>query len=164
MNIIILCDIIHMKRLTKINIIFEGVNMKMQKISLSLESEQASLLKLLAHPARVAILKILRQEEACVCHMEATLGYRQAYLSQQLAVLREAEIISDRRDGWNVYYQIQNEPILELLDLSEKLVRSEKSQIPTTPVSCPCPKCIEKEEEEEQCCDKTNKEFTNVND
>lgn len=135
--------------------------MKSQKISLDLETRQANILKLLAHPVRIAILKILRQEEACVCHMEATLGYRQAYLSQQLAVLREAEIISDRRDGWNVYYQIQNRGILELLDKSEKLIGSGKSHLPTQPVSCPCPKCSEKAGKESNC-NQAKKEYSNA--
>lgn len=136
--------------------------MKSQKISLDFETRQANLLKLLAHPVRIAILKILQQDEACVCHMEATLGYRQAYLSQQLAVLREAEVISDRRDGWNVYYQIQNEGILELLDLSENLAGSEKSEIPIHPISCPCPKCSTKTGKESNC-NKVKKEYNNAN-
>ena len=53
---------------------------------------QAQWLKVLTHPARLAILNILRDGEHCVCHMEAHLGYRQAYISQQLMVLREAGI------------------------------------------------------------------------
>ena len=67
---------------------------------------QAQLLKVLTHPARLAILDILRDGEHCVCHMEAHLGFRQAYISQQLMVLKEAGLIQDRRDGWNVFYHI----------------------------------------------------------
>lgn len=136
--------------------------MKSQKVSLDLENEQANLLKLLAHPVRIAILKILRQEEACVCHLEATLGYRQAYLSQQLAVLRQAEIISDRREGWNVYYQIQNAGMLVLLDQSEKLTGPGKSEIPFQPVSCPCPKCSARSGKE-STCNQAKKEYNNAN-
>lgn len=136
--------------------------MKSQKISLDFETRQANFLKLLAHPVRIAILKILQEDEACVCHIEATLGYRQAYLSQQLAVLREAEVISDRRDGWNVYYQIENNGILQLLDLSEKLVGSGKSKIPIQPISCPCPKCSAKTGKESNC-NQAKKEYNNAN-
>jgi DNA-binding transcriptional ArsR family regulator len=42
--------------------------------------------------------------------MEAHLGYRQDYISQQLMVLREAGLIQDRRDGWNVFYRV-SEPL-----------------------------------------------------
>ncbi len=115
--------------------------MKAHKISLDFETQEANLLKLLGHPVRIAILKILRREEACVCHLEATLRYRQAYLSQQLAVLREAGIISDRRDGWNVFYQIQDQQVLDILDISAKIIQLGNSEIPLKPVNCPCPKC-----------------------
>ena len=49
------------------------------KHDLSTETKQANFLKLLTHPVRIAILQILLQDEACVCHLEAALGYRQAY-------------------------------------------------------------------------------------
>lgn len=45
-------------------------------------SEEVKLLKALTHPARLAILEILRDGEQCVCHMEAILQQRQAYISQ----------------------------------------------------------------------------------
>lgn len=101
---------------------------------------QAQLLKVLTHPARLAILHILQDGEHCVCHMEAHLGYRQAYISQQLMVLREAGLIADRRDGWNVFYRVVEPRIYTVLAAVEQLVGP--SQRPSsTPVSCPCPKC-----------------------
>ena len=77
---------------------------------------QIQIFKVLTHPARLAILEILRDGEHCVCHMEAYLGYRQAYISQQLAVLRKAGLILDRRDGWNIYYRVINPQIYAVLD------------------------------------------------
>jgi len=64
-------------------IIFKRVNMITKQYN-----SQIQVFKLLSHPTRMAIMEILRQGEECVCHMEAILGHRQAYLSQQLAVLR----------------------------------------------------------------------------
>lgn len=132
------------------------------KLSLDFETQEANLLKLLAHPVRIAILKILRQEEACVCHMEAILGYRQAYLSQQLAVLREAGIITDRRDGWNVFYQILDQRVFDILDISAKFLHSVESEIPIKPVNCPCPKC-NAQQNMGSCGNQTEKETSNVN-
>ena len=60
---------------------------------------RVQIFKVLTHPARLAILEILRDGEHCVCHMEAHLGFRQAYISQQLSVLRDAGLVQDRRDG-----------------------------------------------------------------
>lgn len=137
--------------------------MSANKLSLDIETQEANFLKLLAHPVRIAILKILRQEEACVCHMEATLGYRQAYLSQQLAVLREAGIITDRRDGWNVYYQIQNHQVFGVLDIAAKFLQSGKSEIPFKLVNCLCPKCTTNQNKG-SCSNQTKKEKSNVND
>jgi ArsR family transcriptional regulator len=103
---------------------------------------QAQLLKLLTHPARLAILDLLRDGEQCVCHMEAHLGFRQAYISQQLAVLREAGLIQDRRDGWNVFYRVAEPRIFEVLDAVDRVFAHDKASSTNRPdVSCPCPKC-----------------------
>ena len=103
---------------------------------------QAQLLKVLTHPVRLAILTILRDGEHCVCHMEAHLGYRQAYISQQLMVLREAGLIQDRRDGWNVFYRIIEPRIFPVLAAVAQMVTPESAGSPHRPaVACPCPKC-----------------------
>jgi ArsR family transcriptional regulator len=104
---------------------------------------QAMLFKTLMHPARMAILDVLREGEECVCHMEAFLGYRQAYISQQLSVLREAGLIQDRRDGWNIFYRVIRPEIYDLLDSAYRITGAEpgphinKNQAHV----CPCPKC-----------------------
>jgi ArsR family transcriptional regulator len=103
----------------------------------------ASLFKALAHPGRIAILDVLRNGEQCVCHIEAHLGYRQAYISQQLAVLRDAGLIQDQRDGWNIYYRVIRPEVYALIDVARTMVGI---PIPRTPfemprAACPCPKC-----------------------
>lgn len=101
---------------------------------------QAQLLKLLAHPARLAILAILRGDEHCVCHLEAHLGLRQAYISQQLMLLREAGLIQDRRDGWNVFYHVTDPRVFIVLDAVGVRPPLENSETERA-VSCPCPHC-----------------------
>jgi ArsR family transcriptional regulator len=103
---------------------------------------QAQMLKVLTHPVRLAILNILRDGEHCVCHMEAHLGLRQAYISQQLMVLREAGLIQDRRDGWNVFYRVTEPRIFAVLSAVELIIAPEKTNSQIHPaVACPCPKC-----------------------
>lgn len=104
---------------------------------------QADLLKTISHPTRLAILEILRDGEQCVCHMEATLGLRQASISQQLMILREAGLVEVRRDGLNVFYHVVKPRIFEVLDAvyaaTEKprpLMRHKHGS-----TDCPCPKC-----------------------
>jgi ArsR family transcriptional regulator len=104
--------------------------------------QQVQLLKALTHSARLAILDILREGEHCVCHMEAVLGFRQAYLSQQLAVLREIGIIQDRRDGWNIFYRVIMPEVFQLLDLARKMVGDPSGVHPAPSLKdCHCPKC-----------------------
>jgi DNA-binding transcriptional ArsR family regulator len=103
---------------------------------------QANLFKLFTHPARLAILNELQQGEACVCHLEAVLGYRQAYISQQLAVLREGGIIQDRREGWNIYYRVTDARIFDILAAVERLIPDfSDKQHGAALENCPCPKC-----------------------
>ena len=102
---------------------------------------QAEIFKVLTHPARLAILDILRDGEHCVCHMEAWLGYRQAYISQQLSVLRQAGMIRDRRDGWNIYYQIADERIYKVLDQVREMTGSKAFDLKSPSSICTCPKC-----------------------
>jgi ArsR family transcriptional regulator len=103
---------------------------------------QAQLFKALTLPARLAILQLLRDGEQCVCHIEAHLGYRQAYISQQLMVLREAGLIEDRRDGWNVFYRVADPRVFAVLDaVQEMLPGEDRPEEPRKSVLCPCPKC-----------------------
>jgi len=94
------------------------------------------LFSLLAHPARLRILDMLRRGEACVCHLQAALGAPQPYVSQQLRVLREAGLISSRREGLFVYYQLADRRVEHLLE--EALGPLEE----TAPLpGCTCPHC-----------------------
>lgn len=103
----------------------------------------STLFKALAHPARLEILEILRHDEQCVCHMEAKLGYRQAYISQQLMILRDAGLVRDRRDGWNIFYRVVERRVFDLIDQARLTVgepaKPVRRHAPSTP--CTCPKC-----------------------
>ena len=104
-------------------------------------TRQAEIFKVLTHPTRLAILDILRDGEHCVCHMEAWLGLRQAYISQQLSVLRQAGLIRDRRDGWNIYYRIANARIYEALDLVRRMTGPKTTEVRKPAATCACPQC-----------------------
>jgi ArsR family transcriptional regulator len=102
---------------------------------------QARLFKVLTHPARLAILDILRDGEHCVCHMEAYLGFKQAYISQQIAVLRAAGIIQDRRDGWNIFYRVADGRVYEVLDAVRRITGLGMPETKPSGVACNCPHC-----------------------
>ena len=107
--------------------------------------DQAKLFKALMHPVRLEILDILREDEACVCHLEAALGYRQAYISQHLSVLRDAGLVQDRRNGWNIYYRVIKPEVFELIEKAEQVIGEtsfeQKHKARSKKKPCPCPKC-----------------------
>lgn len=72
---------------------------------------QAALLKAIGHPVRLQIVDLLRIEPECVCHLSAALNKPQPYVSQQLAILRNASVIVDERDGTNIYYRLADENV-----------------------------------------------------
>jgi ArsR family transcriptional regulator len=105
--------------------------------------DQAQFFKVLSHPTRLAILDILRDGEQCVCHMEAVLKLRQAHISQHLMLLRDAGLVTDRRDGWNIFYRVMQPEIFEVVDETYRLLGIPKDEQPRPlrVADCPCPKC-----------------------
>lgn len=100
--------------------------------------DSAALLKALAHPVRLEIVDMLRQGEICVCHIEAALKRRQAYISQQLMVLREAGLVESRKDGLQVFYRLAAPEVGELLTV---LCGSAGTKGHRIIDGCPCPRC-----------------------
>lgn len=110
---------------------------------MNLYETQSEFLKAISHPSRLAILDILRDGEQCVCHMEATLGLRQAYISQQLMILKDAGLVEPRRDGLNLYYRVIKPEIFKVLDTLSSVtgIKPNLPQHQHADVECPCPKC-----------------------
>jgi ubiquinone/menaquinone biosynthesis C-methylase UbiE/DNA-binding MarR family transcriptional regulator len=63
------------------------------------------ILKTLADPTRVRILALLEREELAVQELMDVLGMAQSRVSRHLAILREAGLVQDRRDGTFVFYR-----------------------------------------------------------
>jgi len=104
--------------------------------------QQTALFKALAHPARLRILDLLAQGEVCVCHLTAVLGKRQPYVSQQLMILREAGLVTDRKDGLMVYYRLRDGGVRDLLAAGRAALGLPAPALPPQPVpGCPCPHC-----------------------
>ncbi len=78
---------------------------------------QARMARALAHPTRIAILEVLRRGEVCVCEMSPELEASQANVSQHLAVLRDSNLVTARREGTRVIYGVTDERVFQVLDL-----------------------------------------------
>ncbi len=87
-------------------------------VAMRASSDKASaLLKVLANPDRLLLLCQLTQGEQCVSDLEAKLGLQQPSLSQQLTVLRQAKLVSTRREGKQIYYSITSHEAQAVMQL-----------------------------------------------
>lgn len=87
---------------------------------------------------RLQILDLLRNGDTCVCHKETALEKRQAYISQQLMVLREAGLVDNRKDGLQVFYSLADNATAELL---ERVLGSAEGEPQPQLEECPFPHC-----------------------
>lgn len=84
-----------------------------------------SLMKAMANADRLMLLCQLSQGEKSVGELENLLDIRQPTLSQQLTVLREAELVATRRDGKNIFYRISSQSALAVMRvLSQEICKA----------------------------------------
>ena len=103
-------------------------------------------LKLLAHPERLRILDVLRRRAECVCHLEALMDKPQPYISQQLRILRDAGVISDQKQGQNVFYRLDDPRIEAWLETVLGPTGTPTDPGVQPPLhACVCPQCSEAE-------------------
>lgn len=103
------------------------------------------LLALVGQPARIQILFVISEQAACVCHLEAALGMRQAGISQHLMALRKANLVSPCREGRNIFYRLERPEVVTLLRQAARLAGIPPEgleHLASRPVQgCPCPQC-----------------------
>lgn len=68
-------------------------------------SRYTTIFKALSDETRLRIYLLLGRGELCVCHIQAILGTTQTKVSRHLAVLRNAGLVTARREGLWMYYR-----------------------------------------------------------
>ncbi|MGA9397373.1 MAG: metalloregulator ArsR/SmtB family transcription factor [Anaerolineaceae bacterium] len=114
---------------------------------LSETGKMAQLFQLIGQPIRIQILLAIGDSEACVCHLEAVTGLRQAVISQHLMLLRKAGLVTPNRSGRNIFYRLAKPETVPMIQAAaemlaipvDMLARFTAGKIP----GCPCPKCEE---------------------
>ena len=76
----------------------------------------ADLFKAFADSTRVRILWALDEAEMCVCDISFLLNMTQSATSHQLRILKQADLVKNRRDGKVVYYSLKDEHIKRIFD------------------------------------------------
>lgn len=89
----------------------------------------------LSDATRLSILEMLRAGEQCVCELQGELDAAQSRLSFHLRVLKEAGLVSDRREGRWSYYSIVPDALAEVHDLTVGM-QPRKGALPVRGGSC----------------------------
>ena len=87
-----------------------------------LSEVKADLFRALAHPARIRVLEVLAEGEHSVGDMQPLVGIESSHLSQQLAILRRAGLVTTRKDGSSVVYAIRDPETVSLLASARRLL------------------------------------------
>lgn len=106
--------------------------MDIQELTMKSE-EAAALLALLANPNRLKILCALIEGERYVTELAGMVGLSQSALSQHLARLREAGVVSVRRKAQTIYYSIADPRTARLLAVLEELFCKAEDYAPPPP-------------------------------
>ncbi|MGH8882024.1 MAG: ArsR/SmtB family transcription factor, partial [Stackebrandtia sp.] len=83
---------------------------------------KAELFKTLGHPVRIRVLELLCEEPRPVRDLLAAIEVEASNLSQQLAVLRRAGIVTARREGGTVMYELAGGDVSELMRAARRIL------------------------------------------
>jgi DNA-binding transcriptional ArsR family regulator len=100
----------------------------------------SDLLQSIGSGPRISIILAIGEENPCVCHLEATFGWRQAYLSQHLMAMRKSGILIASRQGRNIHYRLKDPRLLEIIRQAADLQGLELPQMAPS-AKCGCPDC-----------------------
>lgn len=95
------------------------------------------LLKVLANSDRLMLVCQLISGEQCVSDMEHITGIQQPTLSQQLGVLRDANIVTTRREGKHIFYRLQSTEALAVIQILQEQFCQEKPHCVPSPLNLP---------------------------
>ena len=85
---------------------------------------KAEFFKTLGHPARIRVLEVLRDGECSVGELIPAVGIEPSHLSQQLGILRRANILQVRKQGATVRYSVTDPRIFDLLEVARAILTS----------------------------------------
>jgi ArsR family transcriptional regulator len=91
-------------------------------LSRPLYQAKAEFFKTLGHPARIRVLELLAIRDHAVSELLPEVGIEPAHLSQQLAVLRRAGLVTSRKEGSTAYYSLTSPQVAELLGVARGIL------------------------------------------
>lgn len=94
------------------------------KPSVPLYQAKAELFRTLGHPVRIRVLEMLQDGPRAVSELLADIEVESSSLSQQLAVLRRAGLVSSTREGSAVVYTLSTPDVAQLLLYGRRILAS----------------------------------------
>jgi DNA-binding transcriptional ArsR family regulator len=83
--------------------------------------KQARVLKALSDPTRLKIVKALRHHELCVCELMLLLDVQQSVVSHHLRILKDANLVNERKQGKWSFHRVKNDRLLTLVQALDDL-------------------------------------------
>ncbi|MBS7303455.1 MAG: helix-turn-helix transcriptional regulator [Lachnospiraceae bacterium] len=83
----------------------------------------ADFFKVFGDTTRIKILSVLRLQEMCVCDIADSLSMTQSAISHQLRILKQMDLVKNRRDGKTIYYSLADDHIAVILDMGLEHIR-----------------------------------------
>ena len=93
-----------------------------------LHQMKAEFFKTLSHPSRIRVLELLSEREHSVGELLRAIDIEASNLSQQLAVLRRAGLVTTRKEGSAVYYSLVSTQIADLMGVARSILTSVLSE------------------------------------
>ena len=90
-------------------------------MNLELQQFKADFFKALGHPLRIRILELLAEGDKNVNELQTLIGSEGSAVSQQLAVLRNKNIVYGKKEGNKVTYSLRDPMIIELLAVARQI-------------------------------------------
>lgn len=75
----------------------------------------SDLFRLFGDTTRVKILFSLFESEMCVCAIAELLGMTQSAISHQLKILKDANLVTNRREGKTIYYFLSDDHVRTII-------------------------------------------------
>lgn len=85
---------------------------------------KAEVIKAMSHPSRLAIIDALAEGERCVCELQRVVGSDISTVSKHLALMKRAGLVSDRKEGLQVFYRLRVPCILRFFDCIDSVLRA----------------------------------------
>jgi DNA-binding transcriptional ArsR family regulator len=89
---------------------------------------KANIIKAMAHPSRLMMIDALAEGEKCVCELQVLVDADMSTVSKHLTIMKNAGLVSDRKDGLKVFYRLRVPCVLRFFDCVDAVLRANDAE------------------------------------